>query len=93
MLQFLDPEGSNPSITSVRGLLNRVGRQPKLVKMDLRNQKLTLELQIESTGFSLLSLFASFVDISQIIIPRIPVGGILERIAADLERRGVDTGS
>jgi len=88
LLLFIDPEESDPSITSVRNLLGRVGRQPKLLKMDLKNQKLTLELHIENTGFSLLSLFASFVDISRIVIPRIPVGNILERIAAEAATPG-----
>jgi len=84
LLLFLDPTGSNPSITQVRNLLGGdVYKQPELVQMTLKHQKLTLEIHIVDTGFSFFNLLiSSFVDMSEFIIPRIPISGILESIAA-----------
>jgi len=84
LLLFLDPTGSNPSITQVRNLLGGdVYKQPELVQMTLKHQKLTLEIHIVDTGFSILNLIlSSVVDMSEFIIPRIPISGILESITA-----------
>jgi hypothetical protein len=84
LLLFLDPTGNNPSITQVRNLLGGdVYKQPELVQMTLKHQKLTLEIHIVDTGFSILNLIlSSFVDMSEFIIPRIPISGILESIAS-----------
>ena len=79
MLLFLDPEGTNPSITQVRGLLGGLQKKPDLVTMDLKNQRMTMTIRIVDTGFSLLSLFTSFIDLSLFTIPRIPIADIVRR--------------
>jgi len=79
MLLFLDPEGTNPSITQVRGLLGGFQKQPDLVTMDLKNQRMTMKIRVVDTGFSLLSLFTSFINLSEFTIPRIPIADIMRR--------------
>jgi hypothetical protein len=91
MLLFLDPEGTNPSITQVRGLLGRIQKKPDLVTMDIKNQRMTMKIRIVDTGFSLLALFTSFIDLSEFTIPRIPIAEILKRyLLPELEK---ETGS
>ncbi|MCX7021586.1 MAG: hypothetical protein NTW26_04795 [bacterium] len=77
MLLFLDPEGTNPSITQVRGLLGGFQKQPDLVTMDLKNQRMTMKIRVVDTGFSLLSIFTSFINLSEFTIPRIPIADIM----------------
>lgn len=91
MLLFLDPEGTNPSIIQVRGLLGSLQKQPDLVTMDLKNQRMTLKIRVVDTGFSLLSLFTSFIDLSEFTIPRIPIADIMRRyMLPETQGTGVD---
>lgn len=91
MLLFLDPDGTNPSITQVRGLLGSLQKQPELVTMDLKNQRMTMKIRVVDTGFSLLSLFTSFIDLSEFTIPRIPIADILRRyLLPEAQGEGVD---
>ncbi|MCK4594805.1 hypothetical protein KAU45_09915 [bacterium] len=77
MLLFLDPEGTNPSITQVRGLLGNIQKKPELVTMEIKNQRMTMKIRTADTGYSLLALFTSFIDLSEFTIPRIPIADIL----------------
>lgn len=91
MLLFLDPEGTNPSITQVRGLLGGFQKQPDLVTMDLKNQRMTMKIRVVDTGFSLLSLFTSFINLSEFTIPRIPIADIMRRyMLPETQGTGVD---
>jgi hypothetical protein len=90
MLLFLDPEGTNPSITQVRNLLGSLQKKPELVTMDLARERMTMKIRIVDTGFSLLSLFTSFIDLSEFTIPRIPIADIVRRYMLP-EEGGVGT--